>query len=90
MSSRREFITLLSGAAAWPRVARAQQPAMPVIGYLNASVAGGYSDDLRSLRQGLKESDASVTGSAKKPPSSGLVRPEFFTQSSPNSSGCLE
>jgi putative tryptophan/tyrosine transport system substrate-binding protein len=53
---RREFITLLGGTAAWPFTARAQQPAMPVIGYLNASGADGYSDELRSLRQGFKES----------------------------------
>jgi ABC-type uncharacterized transport system substrate-binding protein len=53
---RREFIAALGGAAAWPLVARAQQPRMPVIGYLHSGSAAANAQGVEAFRRGLADS----------------------------------
>src|SRR5262245_45639874 len=52
---RREFMTVLSGAAAWPIAARAQQPAVPVIGFMSGRSPADSAHLLAAFRQGLSD-----------------------------------
>jgi len=52
---RREFMSLFGGAAAWPLSARAQQTAMPVVGYLGFTSPSDEVERISSFRRGLKE-----------------------------------
>ena len=52
---KREFIALLGGAAAWPLSARAQQPAVPVVGFLRNTIAAPFAHLVTELGKGLSE-----------------------------------
>ena len=52
---RREFVTLIRGAAAWPLATHAQRPAMPVVGFLGTTTPDDFADRVAAFRESLKD-----------------------------------
>jgi putative ABC transport system substrate-binding protein len=61
----REFIVGLGGAVAWPLAAQAQQPAMPVVGFLSGRAQEESADDVAAFRQGFNEMSTSSAQGAR-------------------------